>query len=79
MATQTDDVEEAITEVNKVKLDAEIIGESSVIEKDIETIVSDKIDVILEKDDDNLMEMAKIAMTEANYRRAVQLLYKNSR
>jgi hypothetical protein len=76
MATQTDGVEEAITEVNKVKLDEEIIGESSVIEKDIEVIVSDKIDVILEKDDDNLMEMAKMAMTEANYRRAVQLYTK---
>ena len=76
MATQTNGVEDAFTEGNKVKLDEKIIGGSSVIEKDIEAVVSDKIDVILEKDDDNLMEMAKVEMTEGNYRRAVQLYTK---
>ena len=67
MATQTDGVEETITGVNKVnkeKFDDEIIAESSVIEKDIEDIVSDKIDAILEKNGVNLMDMAKEAMIE---------------
>ena len=81
MLTQTDGVEEAITGVNKVnkvnkeEFNDKIIAESSVIEKDIEDIVSDKIDAILEKND-NPMDMAKVAMTEANYRRAVQLYTK---
>ena len=72
MATQTDGFEEAITEVNKVKLDEEIIGEAFMIEKDIETIIPDKIDIILEKKEDNFMEMAKMVMIEGNYSQAIR-------
>ncbi len=72
MATQTDGFEEAITEVNKVKLDEEIIGEPFVIEKDIEAVIPDKIDIILKKNEDNFMEMAKTAMIEGNYSQAIR-------
>ncbi|MFQ5788104.1 MAG: tol-pal system YbgF family protein, partial [Thermodesulfobacteriota bacterium] len=72
MATQNDVVEETITGVNKEKLDDEIIGKSSMIEKDIEAIVSDKIDAILEKNGVNLMDMAKEAMIEGNYSQAIR-------
>ncbi len=71
-ATQTDVVEGAVTGVNEEKLDGEITGESSVIEKDIEAIVSDKIDDILGKNGVNLMDMAREAMIEGNYRQAIR-------
>ena len=70
--TQADGAEYAITEVNKEKLDDNVIGEAFAIEKDIEAIVSDKIDTILEKNGTNLMDMAKVSMLEGNYSQAIR-------
>ena len=70
--TQADDVEDVITEVNKEGLNDDDIGDSSEIEKDIEAVVSDKIDTILENNGVNLMDMAKVAMIDGNYSQAIR-------
>jgi tetratricopeptide (TPR) repeat protein len=68
----TTQAEDAITEVNQEKLDDNVIGEASAIEKDIEAVVSDKIDTILENNGVNFMDMAKVAMIDGNYSQAIR-------
>ena len=77
VATQTDGVEETISEVNKEKMDGERIGKSSEIEKDIEAIIPDEIDIVLKKNEDDFMEMAKMAMIEGSYSQGNKVLYKS--
>ncbi len=72
MATQPDSVEVDNIGVNKEELDDNAMGEASIIEQDIDVVVSDKIDSILEKNGVNFMDMAKVAMIEGNYSQAIR-------
>ncbi len=76
MPTQTDVVEKTIIGVNNENPDDVVIRGPSVLEKNIDVIVSDNVDVILGNNGVNLMDTAKTAMTEGNYKRAVQIYTK---
>ncbi len=72
---RTKSIEEAAqvaSNASKEKLENDVISNSSMIEKDIEMVVSDKIDTILESNGVDFMEMAKNAMIEGDYRRAIR-------
>ncbi len=73
--TQADAVEvdnEGVNKIIKEKLNDGFVGNQSEMEKNIEAIVSDKIDTILENNGVNIMDMAKVAMIEGNYNQAIR-------